>query len=279
MDFPNASNISSVFSVIAPLLIAGAFLWVVLRTESRHVLLSRLWQLVHGKQEISDPQVRAFVDEQTSLISFRMFAGVPVASLKEAHQLIEWTKLNGVQMRTLSVCGELFDTELRQVRVHKLPSGFSQAWRLSGLFIAVAISFLSVIGLFSSQSLFSLKSTDRYFWGSATEVKPLWPLLGAPALKATHCSQAASENASRTTFSEQEVGILCGVLKSEGAAEFMKKTLSEQRWSLVVLIAFALWMCWLGLIAWAAGFAAHSLAKRNIDPTLPGSQLSLDLGT
>lgn len=279
MDFPNASNISSVFSVIAPLLIAGAFLWVVLRTESRHVLLSRLWQLVHGKQEISDPQVRAFVDEQTSLISFRMFAGVPVTSLKEAHQLIEWTKLNGVQMRTLSVCGELFDTELRQVRVHKLPSRFSQAWRLAWFFIAVAVGCLSVIGLFSSQSLLSLKSTDRYFWGSPTEVKPLWPLLGAPALKVAHCSQAASENASRTTFSEQDIGILCDVLTSKGSAEFMKKALSEQRWSLVTLIAFALWMSWLGLFAWAAGFAAHNLAKRNIDPTLPGSQLSLDLGT
>lgn len=278
MDFPNASNISSVFGVVAPVLIGVAFLWVVLRTESRHVLISRLWQLVHGKQEISDPQVRAFVDEQTSLISFRMFAGVPVASLEEAHQLIEWTKLNGVQMRTLSVCGELFDTALRQVKVHQLPSRFSQGWRLFGFFTSVLIGCLSVIGVFSSQSLLSLKSTERYFWASPTEVKPLWPLRAA-ALDVTHCSQSASANASRTTFSEQEVGILCDVLKSATAPEFIKKTLSDQRWSLVLLIAFALWFSWLGLFAWAAGSTAHNLAKRRIDPSLPGSQLSLDLGS
>jgi hypothetical protein len=277
MDFPNASNISSVFSVVAPLLIGAAFLWVVWRTESRHVLLSRLWQLVHGKQEISDPQVRAFVDEQTSLISFRMFAGVPVASLKEAHQLIEWTKLNGVQMRTLSICGELFDPELRQVRVHKLPSRFSQALKLARFFFVVAIGCACVMSLFSSQSLLVLKGTQRYFWASPTQMKPAWPL-NVEALRADDCSQAAGANAMRTSFSEQEVNILCGVLKSEGTAEFMKKALSEQRWSLIMLIGLALWLSWIGLFSWAAGSAAHRLAKRGIDPSLQGSQLSLELG-
>lgn len=278
MDFPNASNISSVFGVIAPLLIGAAFLWVVWRTESRHVLISRLWQLVHGKQEISDPQVRAFVDEQTSLISFRMFSGVPVTSLKSAQQLIEWTKLNGVQMRTLSVCGELFDAELRQIKVHKLPSRFSQVWRLTGLFTAVAIGFVSAVGLSSPHSLLTLNSTQRHFWGSANEAKPLWPLTANP-LRVADCSQTASANAARTTFSEQEVGILCGALKSETSPEFMRKALSDQRWALVILIAFALWISWIGFFAWAAGFAAHNLAKRNIDPSLAGSQLVLDLGS
>ncbi|HWT20601.1 MAG TPA: DUF6216 family protein [Variovorax sp.] len=276
MDFPNASNISSVFGVVAPLLIGVAFLWVVWRTESRHVLLSRLWQLVHGKQEISDPQVRAFVDEQTSLISFRMFAGVPVASLEEAHQLIEWTKLNGVQMRTLSVCGELFDAKLRQVRIHKLPSRFSQTLRLVWLFFVVAIGFGCVMSLFSSRTFLTLKSTQRYFWASPTEMKPAWPL-SAAALRADDCSQAASTNAARTSFSEQEVNVLCDILKSDGMTGFIKKTLSEQRWSLIMLIAFALWLSWMGLLSWASGFAAHKLAKRGIDPSLPGSQLSLDL--
>jgi ABC-type sugar transport system permease subunit len=276
MDFPDAANVSSIFGVVAPLLIGAAFLWVIWRTKSRYVLLSRLWQLVHGKQEISDPQIREFVDEQTSLISFRMFAGVPVASLNEAHQLIEWTKLNGVQMRTLSVCGDLFDPELRQVKVHKLPSSFSQAWRLIGFFTAVAVGCGSLMSLFASQPLLSLKSTQRYFWASPTEVKPLWPL-GAAALGVSDCSQAASANAARTTFSEQEVGILCDVLKSKTMPEFTRKALSDQRWALVMLVAFSVWLSWIGLFAWAAGFAAHNLAKRRIDPSLPGSQLSLDL--
>jgi hypothetical protein len=276
MDFPNASNISSVFGVLAPLLIGAAFLWVVWRTESRHVLISRLWQLVHGKQEISDPEVRAFVDEQTSLISFRMFAGVPVTSLKAAHQLIEWTKLNGVQMRTLSMCGEFFDAELRQVKLHKLPSRFSQAWRLTGLLTAVVVGLISMMSLPASQSLLTLKSTQRHFWASATEAKPLWPLTATP-LRTADCSQAASANALRTTFSEQEVGILCDVLKSETSPEFMRKALSDQRWSLVMLIAFTLWISWIGFFALAAGFAAHKLARRQIDPSLPGSQLDLDL--
>lgn len=278
MDSTTLSAISSAFSAVTPLLLALAFIWAVWRTESRHVLVRRLWQLVHGNQEIADPQVRSFVHEQTSLVSFRMFAGVPVASLDEAHRLIQWTKLNGVQMRTLRLCGEYFDPELRQVRVQKLPGRRWQFARLATFVIAVAIGAVSLASLSSNRQLLTLKATSRTFLATATEAQAAWPLwpFGAAPLHLADCTKTASENAARTTFTEQEVDLLCGIFKADGTSAFMKEALATQRWTLVLLCLFAAWMSWLSLIAWASAAAAKNLARRNVDPALSGYQLSFD---
>jgi hypothetical protein len=74
----DASSVSvavrDLFTFLAPpggvALVAGV-LWVVSRTRSAHVLRRRVWRLIHGKGEVSDLDVQAFVDEQTSLMAFR----------------------------------------------------------------------------------------------------------------------------------------------------------------------------------------------------------------
>ena len=98
MDSVSVAQFSSVLAALVPAMLVLGFFVVVWRTGSLHVLMRRIWLLVHGRQEISDPTIRAFVDEQTNLMSFRMFSGVRAASLEEAHQLIEWTKLNQVDI-------------------------------------------------------------------------------------------------------------------------------------------------------------------------------------
>ena len=280
MDSASISDVSKVFSIATPLLICGVFLWAIWRTESRHVLIRRLWQLVHGNQEISDPEIRAFVDEQTSLVSFRMFAGLPVTSLEKARELIRWAKLNGVQMRTLRMCGEFFDPDTREVNTRKLPSQSLQGVKLAGFAIAVLPCAASAASLVSSRSLLSLKATNRFFLATTTDVKPLWPLwpFDETPLRASNCSASNEAIQISTSFTPQEVGILCEILKDEGSANFFKDALKEQRWSAALLFLFCAWLSWIALFAWAAGAAARRLADRRLDPALPGSQLSLDLG-
>ncbi|WP_143093286.1 DUF6216 family protein [Polaromonas sp. OV174] len=144
MDLTAFSTISGALGVLAPLCTVALFLWVILRTRSRHSLLYRLWQLVHGNQEISDPEVKAFISEQNSLMSFRFIAGVPVSTLEHAHQLIQWTKRHNVEMFALRMAGEYFDPDLRQIRVQKLPSKLMQGAKL---FLATLIGQLGSGGL------------------------------------------------------------------------------------------------------------------------------------
>lgn len=50
-----------------------AFVFTLYITKSLHMLRRRLWSLVHGKDEISDSVVRAYVDELTNVSAFRFF--------------------------------------------------------------------------------------------------------------------------------------------------------------------------------------------------------------
>lgn len=278
MDSTTLSAVGSFVSIAASVLLALAFAWVVWSTESLHVLVRRLWLLVNGNQEIADPQVRSFVDEQTSLVSFRLFSGVKVANLQDAHRLMHWTRLNGVQMRTLRFCGEYFDPALRQVRVQKLPGRAWQFAMLAACAIAGVLAIVSMLGLYADRPVLSLKATGRPFLASGTDVqafRPPWSLDVAP-LRVADCAAPAGANAARTSFTEQEVALLCGVLKDEGAPDFVKGALKKQRWALVMSAALAAWFSWLGLASWASITAARKLAGRKLDPALSGSQLSFD---
>lgn len=278
MDSATLATITSAFSIATSLFLVLIFGWVIWRSESLHVLVRRVWQLVHGNQQIADPAIRAFVDEQTSLVSFRLFAGVPVTSLKEAHQLIEWANLNGVQMRTLWLCGEYFDPALRQVRVTKLPGLPWQIAKLAALSITAIVTALSVVTLPSDRLLLSLKATSTTFLATSSKAQALWPPwpFNADPLRLADCSEPTSALAVRTAFTEQEVNLLCSVLKSESTPAFMKEGLSQQRWSLVLCALAAAWFSWHLFFAWASGAAAHRLARRKVNPSLSGGQLTFD---
>lgn len=278
MDSATLATITSAFSIATSLFLVLVFGWVVWRSESLHVLVRRVWRLVHGDQQIADPAIRSFIDEQTSLVSFRLFAGVPVASLKEAHQLIEWANLNGVQMRTLWLCGEYFDPALRQVRVTKLPSLPWRIAKFTALSVTAIITALGVATLSSDQLLMSLKATSTPFLATSSKVqafRPPWAFSANP-LRLADCSESASALAVHTTFTEQEVNLLCDFLKSESSPAFVKKGLSEQRWSLVLCALVAGWLSWQLLFALARSSEAHHLARRNLNPSLSGDQLKFD---
>jgi hypothetical protein len=278
MDTAKLSWLTSIIGIAGPVLLAGAFFWVVWRTESLHVLVRRLWQLVYGNREISDPEIRAFVDEQTSLVSFRLFAGVSVASLADARSLIQWSRLNDVEMRTLRLCGKYFDPALRQIRLHKLPSRHNQIVRLAGLAVALMFTSACIGNLGSDRALLTLKASQRTFFATATEAKalrPFWPFDAAP-LRVTDCSQAAALNAMRTSFTTEEVDALCSVLQSSDTPALLKNAVEKQRRALGLLGGVAAWFLGCCLWAWTSSAAAKSLAARNIDPSLQGSQAAFD---
>lgn len=279
MDSFTISLLPSALAVAVPLFGLLSFLWVIWRTESLHVLKRRLWLLVHGSQEVSDPVIRAYVEEQTSLMAFRMFSGIRASSLEEAQKLLQWAKLNGLELRKIGRCGEYFDPELRQVRVHKLPSLFRQTLQLIAAIALFACALTGVALLPVSQVLFTFKETQHSFLAGRASAQTAWPPapFNANLLRPSDCSQAVAANAVRTSFSEEEVTLVCQLLKDKGWHEYLRSQLKMQRWSLVLLAAVACWLFFLFIFAWTHGAAAKTLALRRIDPTLPGGQLPLEL--
>jgi hypothetical protein len=278
MDSATVSSLVQSFSLAAPLLIAAAFVWAIWRVGSRQIVVRRLWQLVYGKQEIADPQIREFVDDEASLLSFRMLAGVQVSSLEKARELISWTKSNDVQMYRLRLCGELFDPDTRQIKVRELPSSWTQSTRFARLILCWFLAVTSVGMILFNRTLLTINATERYFFAAKTEFGALGSLLpfGPTSLKAADCSRPASANAARSSFTEQEVNILCNLLKNSETTAYIKTALNEQRWTFFWLLAVALVLSWMSFFSWLSGVSARKLLERRLDPSVPGSQLALD---
>lgn len=275
MDLTAFSTISSALGVLAPLCTVALFIWVILRTRSRHTLLYRLWQLVHGNQEINDAEVRAFVSEQNSLMSFRFIAGVPARTLEHARQLIQWTKRHNVEMFQLRICGNYFDPDLRQIRGDTLPSKFMQGTRLFLTAVSVLAIFASGIGVYNDRAILKFKASGRLFFASTDQAQALWPS-GLNTLQKSDCSVDANTNAVRTTFQEKEIQLLCKLFNEDGTPSFVKKTVREQRHAFGFLIGAMVWLMWSSMGAWMGGDVAVRLARRKLDPELTIHQLNLD---
>lgn len=278
MDFATITQFGGALAALVPLVLIAGFATVIWRTVSLHTLLRRLWLLVHGGEDISDPKIRAYVDEQTNLMSFRMFSGVQAASLEEAHQLIAWAQLHGVDLRQIAACGRYFDTGLRQVRKQDFPARpylfVHAAAFLALLFASRGCAWLMLI----PQVPFTFKASERTFLAAESSAQTLWPpvLFNRNALKKNDCDQPLEANAARTSFTEAEVKTLCELLPADDWPAHLASTLKEQRWSLFVCMLFFLAL--LGYVAVVVNkvIAAKALLTRGLAPALPGEQAELD---
>lgn len=278
MDFATISSLAQFLSLAAPLLVAAAFGWGILRAGSRQVVVRRLWQLIHGKQDIADPEIKEYVEEEASLLSFRMLAGVQVSSIEKARELIRWAKTNDVQMYRLRLCGDLFDPDTRQIKTHALPSAWKQRVRLARLLLCFFLVLASTGALVFDKTLLKLNATGRHFFATTTELGSVGSAIpfGPTALKAADCSRPASTNATRSSFTEQEVNILCDVLKHSETPTYLKTALNDQRWALLRLVMIALVLSWMSFCSWVSGVSARKLSDRRLDPAVRDSQLAFD---
>jgi hypothetical protein len=278
MDFATITQFGGALAALVPLVLIAGYVIVIWRTVSLHTLLRRLWLLVHGSEDISDPQIRAYVDEQTNLMSFRMFSGVQAASLDEAHQLIAWAQLHRVDLRQIAVCGRYFDTALRQVRKQDLPSRpylyAHAAAFLFFLFASTGCAWLMLI----PQVPFTFKASERTFLASESSAQTLWPpvFLNRNPLKKSDCDQPLAANAARTSFTEAEVKTLCEFLPMEEWPPQLASQLKEQRWFLFTGLLFFLALLGYVVVVVNKVIAAKDLLARGLPPALPGAQAELD---
>ncbi|WP_162995869.1 DUF6216 family protein [Acidovorax sp. 1608163] len=279
MDFATITQFGGALAALIPLVLIAGFAVVIWRTVSLHTLLRRLWLLVHGSDEISDPKIRSYVDEQTNLMSFRMFSGVQAASLEEAHQLVQWAQLHRLDLRQIAACGHYFDTGLRQVRKQDLPSRPYLYAHIAAfvvfLFASIGCAWLMLI----PQVPFTFKASERTFLATEFSAQTLWPpvLFNRNPLKKSDCDQPLATNAARTSFTEAEVKTLCELLSADEWPAHLATKLKEQRWSLFVCTLFFLALLARVVVVLNKVVSAKDLLARGLPSTLPGEQVELDL--
>lgn len=281
MDFATITQFGGALAALVPLVLIAGFATVIWRTVSLHTLLRRLWLLVHGSEDISDPKIRAYVDEQTNLMSFRMFSGVQAASLEEAHQLIAWAQHHRVDLRQIAACGRYFDTALRQVRKQDLPSRPYLFAHIAAFVVFLIGSLFCAWLMLIPQVPFTFKASERTFLAAESSAQTLWPpvVFNRNPLKKGDCDQPLAANAARTSFTEAEVKALCELLPAKEWPEHLASKLKEQRWFLFVCLLFFLAL--LGYVAVVVNkvIAAKDLVARGLPPALPGEQAELDFAS
>jgi len=279
MDFASITQFGGALVALIPFVLLVGFVLVIWRTDSFHTLLRRVWLLVHGNQEISDPQIRAFVDEQTSLISFRMFSGVRAASLEQAHQLMNWAKFHHIDLRQVGACGDYFDTELLQVRKHKLPCRLlvygQLALFLILLFSTAGLAWLAVV----PQVPLTFKPTQRTFFATEASAQTLWsvPFFNSHRLQKGDCEQPVAANAARTRFAEEEVKGLCKAITADEWPQYMKSQTTDKRWGLLICVLFLAWFSYWSFIALNKVVNAKALDALGLARALPGEQTQMEL--
>lgn len=274
MDLTSFTNVSSFLGILAPVFVLLGFVWVWARTQSRHVPMYRLWRLLHGSQPINDPEVSSFIEEQTSLMSFRFLTGVQVKTLAGAHQLIQWAKLHDVEIQAIDWCGNYFDPDLRQVRTDKLPSAWLQNLKVSLTFLVLLTTAGMSMGIATNDALLKLKATNHWFLLNAEKAKVVWPFHAEP-LKKSDCQAKSNDIALRTSFSELEVSTLCTLLMAPATPDSIQEIVFTQR------LAFAFGAIVFAVLTWILYWecmkrvAAKALQKRNLNPDITGGQISL----
>lgn len=278
MDFAAITQFGGALAALIPLVLIAGFVIVIWRTVSLHTLLRRLWLLVHGSEEISDPKIRAYVDEQTNLMSFRMFSGVQAASLEEAHQLIQWAQINRVDLRQIAACGRYFDTGLRQVRKHAFPSRPCLSAQIT---VSIVLLFASIVFawlMLIPQVLFTFTKSEHTFLATESSAQAVWPpsFFNRHPLRAGDCDQPLAVNAASTSFTEAEVKTLCEMFSDQERPAYLAIKLREQRWLLLACTMFLLVLFACVAVALNRVVSAKHLLARGLPSTLPGGQAELD---
>ncbi|MDR0225159.1 MAG: DUF6216 family protein [Burkholderiaceae bacterium] len=210
--------------------LAAGFAVVMWRTRSLHLLLRRFWLLVHGSKDIPDPDIRAFVDEQTSLQSFRLFSGVSVSTLDNAKLLMAWCRQYGIPISKISECRDCFDADERRVREERIPSKkFRIACVLGGVLIYLC-GTLSLGGAFYAADLVKFRATGRWVFVSENHVSRAFSMpLMASALDVRDCNHRVPQKIMETGFSPDEVDAFCSTMGTPDWKQRVAEIKSQQR--------------------------------------------------
>ncbi|MFZ3084851.1 DUF6216 family protein [Rhodoferax ferrireducens] len=275
MDLTAFSTLPSVLGILVSTFTLLGFGWLWWRTESRHVLMYRIWRLLHGRQPISDPEISAYIDEQTSLMSFRFLTGVQVKTLESARQLIQWAKFHDVEMKAISWCDDYFDPDLRRVRLKKLPPAWVQRLKI----VFTSFTFLAAVigsqGIVINDAVLKFKATSRWFLMNNEEAKAI-SLFNVGILHKSDCQANARDNALRTSFTESEVKLLCTKLENLDIQRYVQEIVKTQRLIFAFIAAVLLLITWHLFWNCMKGVAAKRLEKRCLNPEVTGGQCDLN---
>lgn len=250
--FGSASAIVAILTLLAVLL-------VIKRTRSIHVIAYRMWRWIHGNDPIADSSVRAFVDEQNSLMVFRFVSGLQVPTLSRVHEIIEKIKQQGIDVSDLRLAGARLKISGSDLRITSTPSKSALGISFALSVVIGVTGALATFGVFYDSALLHFKDHGPSFMMDQVEAR----VLGSDmSLWRSDC--ASKDISRREGFSKQQSEAICNTWLAN--PEFVPRTVSKQRFAFFALAGLCIFLLQHPLGAMTSGMAALRLKKKLSKP-------------
>jgi hypothetical protein len=257
-DLLNASS-DTLWKIVNTSWIVTLLIWLCARSHSPHIVLSRIWRLVQGKAQRTDPIVGRWLEQRDALVQFRVMSGTRARTLNNVHRLIAWAEANNEDIADIARCKTNFDLE--SVMLKRTPSRFE--FTFVGILLALSIPtlVLSAACTLAPRVWVSVKTPDAHtLFLSETDVR-VWR--STEHFGVTQCNaMTPGALALDVGLSVTEVITACGWLKDPKLSEYLDKALITQRTGLGWLAVLGALYAWIAR-SWLASIrAARDMAKR-----------------
>jgi hypothetical protein len=224
--------------------IGAAIFAITLRTNSFHVLGSRVWRLAMGTDSAKDEKIRQCLEAETSLSHFRFMFGLNPKSIRETHSIIDWSEEHHINLVDLGRSRDYFNIQDLVMDEKKLPA----RWKFISLIIVsllfMAFAFTTGFASLFNRPVFQFDESKTYF--SLSESSATTYFEGASkALTKADCKKPVV--GAEFGFTQPDAQLLCSFFEDKSAKHFVADILAGQR---TVLIALAL--VFMGCFFWVA---------------------------
>ncbi|WP_144409367.1 DUF6216 family protein [Pseudoxanthomonas suwonensis] len=257
MTYEAITALASNTSLAVITLMTVGWWWICRRTGSSHALHMRLWRILTGNREISHPQIRAYIEEQDSLMAFRLSSGMRVKSATHADRAIAFVTARDLSPDLIRRVGDYFDAD--ELRMASRPSNLLKIWLFFATAVLLLIFAIAGFASFEQRVLVSLKETGTWLWLSSSEAQAVRPaLLGdRPILSFVECPKADFQG-----WSARDVAILCSIRTNPALGPYIEKTRKRQRVTFLVLATFSLVVAGSQWLEFLRANAAERLARQ-----------------
>ena len=236
--------------------IVSLIAWLCWRSGSPHILITRVWRVVHGRTHSAAAADAVWLNERTALMQFRVVTGVRCRTFGDMQRLVRWSREHNEEVGDIARCGSYFD--LAQPGLSKVAPKpeviiagflfctFAAVCLVSAVSMAVPRAMVKVKQEGASSLL--LSPDDVRVWHSDKH-------FGSAECKAMAPSALASE----VGLTVPEVFVVCGWFADTDMPAKVGRTLRDQRVALATLGLLMLFY-----VAITRGWFRSSLASRSM---------------
>ena len=255
-DFFTYSHLAGFLSGLVGFVFFG---WIVFRTRSWYILKYFLWRMFHGKGGITDPIIKGYLGEQSSLMLFR-FVAVDAETNQDAQEMIRWSRAKNISLETVGRAGDYFDSKRRCIKEKKVRYLKFDKRAFGTAAVLLMVLMLPVLLTFATyRAILIFKVSGQWFLLGQDSAKTLF-VGSSEEFDREQCAQPKLGDVTKTKFTPGDAASICKFWLEPKTTAYIEKTVHGQRtaggWLLFFLSLFC-FRSWRGAREAMAALKVH----------------------